>query len=146
MVPRPRVTIVHELPGRVRFRVEGGAPRRGRAARVWIGQLAGVERARGSPASSTAVLVIYDAAVTTAEAILARVEAVEPAELPELQPEPPTARAEWIKAGLSTAALATATTGILPLPVAYGAVALTAIPPFRRAIEQPREAAASTST
>src|SRR5215468_705257 len=98
VVPQaPRVSVVRAWPGCVRLRVEGGPPRAVEQLAVWIGQLAGVERARGSPASAT-VLVNYDAALTSAEAILARVQSAEPSEWPEVQPEPPTARGEWIKA------------------------------------------------
>ncbi|MGD0523655.1 MAG: HAD-IC family P-type ATPase, partial [Polyangiaceae bacterium] len=134
--PRPlSVSIAHVLPGRVRLRVTDAPPEALDRLAAFIERLDGVARARASPGSES-ILVLFDPGVTSARALLERIEQAPPALWPAA---PPTATrrpyVEWLKTGLSTAVLAGAITGVVPPPVMLGAVALTAIPPFRRAIK-----------
>jgi Cu2+-exporting ATPase len=134
--PRPlSVSIAHALPGRVRLRVTEAPPEALDRLAAFIERLDGVARARASPGSES-ILVLFDPGVTSARALLERIERAPPALWPAA---PPAATrgpyAEWLKTGLSTAVLAGAITGVVPPPVMLGAVALTAIPPFRRAIQ-----------
>jgi Cu2+-exporting ATPase len=133
ILPGPQIAIAHTLPGRVRLRVQGGSERVVEQLATWLEQVEGVERARASPANRS-IVVFYDPAVTTAEAILARTRSAEPAELPDPPPTPPDPRIEWLKTGFSAAALATAITGVVPAPIVYTGILLSAIPPARRAV------------
>jgi Cu2+-exporting ATPase len=146
--PRPaemqrlEVSIAHEVPGRVRLRVGAVSPRgaqtRGHDDAIerlasFVATLPGVERARASPASGS-LLVMFDERATTAKKILEEIAATPPSAWPGAQPPARAPYVEWVKTGFSTAVLAGAITGVVPAPLMLGAVAITAIPPFRRAI------------
>jgi Cu2+-exporting ATPase len=130
---RLEVSIAHALPGRVRLRVTGASPEAiGRLA-AFVERLDGVTRAGGSPGSES-ILVLYDPTLTTAQSLLARIEEAAPSTWPDAAPAPPSSAVEWAKTGFSALVLAGAVTGVVPAPVMLGAVGVTAIPPFRRAL------------
>jgi Cu2+-exporting ATPase len=140
--PAPRrrpvaIAVVHESPGRVRLRVTIGgvasAPLVERL-RAYIADLPGVDRATTSPASGT-VLVTYDAMATSRRKILDAIERSTPRDWPDADVPPrESPYFEWMKTGFSTATLAASVAGLVPTPLSIGAVAITAIPPFRRAL------------
>jgi heavy metal translocating P-type ATPase len=136
--PDPRrvtVSIVHELAARVRLRVADAPPEALDRLAAFIERLDGVSRARASPGNES-ILVLFDPAVTSARALLHRIEASPPILWPAAPaPSARSAALEWTKTGFSTAVLTGAISGMVPTPVMLGAVALTAIPPFRRAIK-----------
>jgi Cu2+-exporting ATPase len=96
--------------------------------------LPGVERARPSPATST-ILVLFDPALTSTEALLEAIDrtpsAAWPAPLPVSSAS--TSR-EILKTAFSLAVFGASVTGVVSLPILLGGVALSAIPPFRRAL------------
>jgi Cu2+-exporting ATPase len=130
---RLEVTIAHSLPGRVRLRVSGAPPQAIERLAGFVAEVEGVERASASPASGS-MLVLFDPAHTTAEGLLERIAHTPPTHWPEAAPAVKPAYVEWVKAGLSATVLAGAVTGLVPAPLMIGAVALTAIPPLRRAL------------
>jgi len=135
--PEPRrvtVSIAHELPARVRLRVTDAPPEALDRLAAFIERLDGVARARASPGSES-ILVLFDPGVTRARALLDRIEEAPPTIWPAAAPVARSAAGEYAKTAFSTAVLAGAITGMVPSPVMLGAVALTAIPPFRRAIK-----------
>jgi Cu2+-exporting ATPase len=132
--PRPlSVSIAHELPGRVRLRITDAPPEAIDRLAAFIDRLDGVSRARASPGSES-ILVLFDPGVTSPRTLLERIEKATPTTWPAAPPAAPRPYLEWLKTGFSAAVLAGAITGVVPAPVMLGAVALTAIPPFRRAI------------
>ena len=134
-VPRRlEVSIAHELPGRVRLRVAGAPPEAIERLTAFVASLPGVERARASPASGS-LLVLFDPRVTGATDLLARIAEAPPVAWPAAAPPERPPYVEWVKAGFSGVVLAGAITGLVPTPLMLGAVAVTAIPPFRRAIQ-----------
>jgi heavy metal translocating P-type ATPase len=134
-VPRRlEVSVAHELPGRVRLRATGAPPEAIERLTAFVATLPGVERARASPASGS-LLVLFDPTVTGAQSILACIAEAPPLAWPAGAPAERPPYVEWVKAGFSSVVLAGAATGIVPLPLMLGAVAVTAIPPFRRAIQ-----------
>jgi heavy metal translocating P-type ATPase len=135
--PEPRrlaVSIAHELPGRVRLRISDAPPEAIARLAAFIDRLDGVARARASPGSES-ILVLFDPGVTSARTLLDRIEEAPPTLWPAAPPAVRRPYVEWLKTGFSTAVLAGAVTGVVPAPVMLGAVALTAIPPFRRAMK-----------
>jgi Cu2+-exporting ATPase len=131
---RLAVTIAHELPGRVRLRVKDAPPEAVERLAAFVAALPGVERSRASPAAGS-LLVLFDPHVTGSAAILERIAEAPPSAWPAAVPADKPPYVEWVKAGFSTAVLASAITGIVPVPVMLGAVAVTAVPPFRRALK-----------
>ena len=138
LAPRPIrlrpvvVTVMHESPGRVRLKVNSGAHLVERL-RSFVAELTGVERANTSPATQT-VLVSFDPKLTSRKQILEAIEHAPPRDWPDANPEPrDSPYFEWVKAGFSTSVLVGSITGLVPVPVMLGAVAITAIPPVRRA-------------
>jgi len=125
------VAVAHELPGRVRFKITGAGP--GDVERIgsFVAGLEGVDRTRASPASSS-LLVLFDAGATDGGHLLARIRESSRSAWPEPEPAKRPS-SEWVKAGFSTAVMACAIVGVVPAPAMFGAVAITAIPPFRRA-------------
>ncbi len=131
---RIEVTVLHQLPGRVRLKIEGGTAGAVEKVGALLAQLPGVERARPSPASGT-VLVLFDPRLTSTEALLAAVASTPSTAWPAPAPAASaSATRELWKTGFSAAVLGASITGLLPLPVVLGGVAVTAIPPFRRAL------------
>jgi Cu2+-exporting ATPase len=130
---RLQITIAHELPGRVRLRVASAPPEAIERLAAFVATLPGVERARASPAAAS-LLVLFDPHVTDTSALLAHVADAPPTSWPAATPADKPPYVEWVKAGFSTAVMAGAITGLVPAPLMLGAVAITAIPPFRRAI------------
>ena len=137
LAPAPRnrspvtVSLVHESIGRMRLRV--GGPELAERLRAFVEELEGVERADASPASNT-VLVTFDWHRTSRRDLLEAIEKSMPRDWPEVAPPPEGPYVEWMKTGFSTAVLASAITGLVPPPVMMGAVALTGIPPLKRAV------------
>src|SRR5580692_657227 len=129
--PALQVAVAHALPGRVRFKVTGAGPGDIERVSSFLASIDGVDRTRASPASST-ILVLFDGKVTDPPRLLERIRESSPSSWPE--PQPAKARStEWVKAGFSSAVMASAILGVVPAPAMIGAVAVTAIPPFRRA-------------
>ena len=125
------VTVVHESPGRIRLGLASGAQLVERL-RSFVADLAGVERANTSPATQT-VLVSFDPKLTSRKQILEAIEHAPPRQWPEAGPASDSPYFEWVKAGFSTTVLAGSITGLVPVPIMLGAIAVTAIPPVRRA-------------
>ncbi len=126
------VTVVHESFGRVRLKITGTAELVERLS-AFVGDLAGVERAITSPASGT-VLVTFDPKTTNRRAILDAIERSTPRTWPEAAPAVDSPYFEWVKAGFSGAVLTGAITGLVPMPLMLTGVAITAMPPVRRAL------------
>jgi Cu2+-exporting ATPase len=132
-----RVVLAHGIAGRARLRVEGGTIDELCRLAAWVEGRPGVQRANPSPAALS-ILVQYDPAVTSDEALLAAIAVSDPREWPSAEP-PPSSRHGWVATALNTAVLAATATGVLPLPIAGAAVAATAVPPVRRALGALRE-------
>jgi heavy metal translocating P-type ATPase len=130
---RVEVKIAHEVPGRVRLKVSAAPPEAVERLASFIATLAGVERARASPGIGS-VVVMFDERVTTTREIVAAISGALPTAWPAAQPVAKPAYFEGAKAAFGAAVLAGAITGVVPAPVMLGAVAISAIPPFRRAI------------
>ena len=134
-VPAPkgfRVVVVHQLDGRARFRLEGASDDELLRLTAWLALRPGVQRVNPSPASGS-ILVLYDAKGTSEETLLADIAASDPRTWPAAPPPTKESRG-WAKTAMNTAVLAATATGALPLPVAAAAVAITAIPPTKRAL------------
>lgn len=134
--PRFQIDLAHALDGRARLRVTSADA--GEAVRLasWLAGQPGVTRAKASPATGS-VVVAFDSGVLSAEGLLAAARSSEARTAPQ---EPlPAPRREWRKAVLNTAVLGATLTGLLPLPAAGAAVALTALPSARRALRAARE-------
>jgi Cu2+-exporting ATPase len=91
-----------------------------------------VQRANPAPAAAS-ILVLFDPKVTSDEALLKAIAASDPRTWPAAPPLP-SAGSGWMKTAFNTGVLAATATGVLPLPVAAAAVAVTAIPPARRVL------------
>jgi Cu2+-exporting ATPase len=138
---RMEVAILHELPGRVRFKVTGLSPADVERLASFVASLEGVDRTRASPAAGS-FLVLFEPRRTDAERLLAQIAESSPTAWPASPPRAESA-AEWIKAGYSTLVLAGAISGAVPLPAMLCAVAFTAVPPFRRAFASLRRGRAN---
>ena len=131
--PKPlEICIVHELPGRVRFKVTASSDAALGRLTAFVESLEGVERARASPAAGS-LLVLFDPHKTSATALLDQIGSSAPIDWPAGAPPTKPPYVEWLKAGASAAVMVGAVTGVVPLPIMIGAVGATAIPPFRRA-------------
>jgi heavy metal translocating P-type ATPase len=126
------VSVAHALPGRLRLHLDDAPPRAIERLAAFIATLAGVSRARPSPASGS-IVVLFDPRRTSPRTLLDSIARDTPAAWPEVSPSSGTSRREWVKAGLSAAVLGGAVSGIVPAPLILGAVAATGIPPLRRA-------------
>jgi len=132
--PQPvEIEIAHEISGRVRFRVTATQASAIESLAAFVETLPRVERARSSPPSRS-LLVLYDPHTTSAQTILDAIAQSTPQTWPEGTPSAKPPYVEWLKTGFSMAVLAGAITGAVPAAVMLPAVALTAIPPFRRAL------------
>src|SRR5262249_42053815 len=130
---RLEVSIAHEVPGRVRLRVGNAPPEAIERLAAFIEAEPGVDHARASPASGS-IVVTFDPHVTAPQKILDAIALSPPVAWPAPQPAPSPPYVEWVKAGFPPAVMAASITGIVPAPIMLGAVAITAIPPFRRAL------------
>ncbi len=127
------VTVIHESLGRVRLKVNA-RPQLVERLNAFTSDLPGVERATTSPTTGT-VLVQYNPLLTSRKQILEAIEHSAPRDWPDAEPtaaESPYF--EWVKTGFSGVVLTTALTGAMPVPVMLGAVAITAMPPVKRAL------------
>jgi Cu2+-exporting ATPase len=131
-----RIDLVHVLDGRARLRVsnaDGDAPVR---LASWLETAPGVLRVSASPASRS-VLVTFDPQLLTAEALLAAARSSEESAWPA--PPKVARRSEWKLTLANTAVLGATLSGLLPVPAAGVAVALTALPSAQRAFRALRE-------
>ena len=131
---RLEVQIAHEVSGRVRLRVGGAPPEALERLAAFVAALPSVDSARPSLASGT-LLVVFDPQGTSSRALLAAIAETPPLAWPAGQPAAKPAYVEWVKTGFSAAVMAGAITGLVPAPIMFGAVAVTAIPPFKRAMQ-----------
>ncbi len=127
-----RVVVAHRIAGRARLRLEGATVDEVLQLAAWLADRPGVERTSPAPAAAS-ILVHFDPSVTSDDALLAAIAASDPRAWPA-PPPLPSARSGWMKTALNTSVLAATATGMLPLPIAAAAVAVTAIPPARRAL------------
>ncbi len=128
---RVAVRVVHEMRGRIRLNVTPSDGIERLAAH--IAGIAGVERSRTLPASDT-ILVQFDPLKTSRDEILSEIAKSVPSAWPDALVAPNARRNEIIKTTFSIAVFGGALTGVLPPPIMLTAAAVTAIPPFRRAI------------
>ncbi len=132
-----RLTVDHELEGRLRLRLGNVPPGTLERFAAFVASIEGVERAHPSPATGS-MLVLFDPKVTGSKALLDAMTGVPPSAWPAVESNAGASHVEWAKVALTTAALASA---MAPLPTALtlGAVAASAIPPFRRAMAALRD-------
>jgi Cu2+-exporting ATPase len=137
---RLEIAIVHETVGRMRLRIGGGADIGNEMASrlaAFLEGRTGVDHARASPVTGS-VVVSFDPRQTSSATLLAEIGKTQPTVWP---PAPPRPKAPWVevaKAGASAAIMIAAIGGVVPPPLMLGAVAATAIPPFRRALRSLR--------
>ena len=125
--------VAHSLHGRARLRYPGGSDDAiGRLAGM-AATLPGVSKAMPSPATK-AVLVTFDQAETSAGTILEAILAVDPDAWPPCA-RPASSGSGWGTAAFNTAVLGATILGGVPAPAVAAAVALTAIPSVRRAVQ-----------
>ena len=124
------VTLVHELPGRVRLRCEVPADEDVLRLAAFLSGQPGVLRASGSPASRT-VVVVFDEALLTPLAVLALAGDGDRTTWPAA--ELPRQGGQLANALLSTVSLAISTAGLLPLPISALGIAVASIPSMKRA-------------
>jgi Cu2+-exporting ATPase len=125
------VSVVHESIGRVRLKVAGGEL--AERLRAFLADLPGVERASTSPATNT-VLVTFDPKRTSRRDLLDAIEKSTPRTWPEAAVPAEAPYFEWVKSGFSGLVLAGSITGLVPAPIMLAGVAVTALPPFARAL------------
>ncbi len=128
------ISVAHALPGRMRWKVTTNGKGALERLAAFVESLPGVERAGASPASGS-LLVLYDPRATTGKAILAQVEESSPNIWPPGAPAAKAPYVEWVKAGFAGTVMAASITGLVPAPLMIGAVAITAFPPLRRAVQ-----------
>jgi heavy metal translocating P-type ATPase len=135
------VIVAHEVPGRVRLRIEQregglqGVPERV-AAR--LAALSGVLSARPS-ASGDSIVVTFTPGATSTDSLLRALRTGLPDHAPEPRDALTTTRRQLIKTGCTALVFCVALTGLAPLPIVLAGVTLTAIPSFRRAFESARQ-------
>ncbi len=142
---RLEVSVQHRLPGRVRLKITGARDGVEKVAAL-LAQVPGVERTRPSPATGS-ILVLFDPRLTSTEALLVAIADTPSTSWPAPVPAPSSAAAheKW-KTAFSAAVLGGVDHGPAPrVSVMLGGVAITAIPPFRRALRSLGEGR-STST
>jgi heavy metal translocating P-type ATPase len=131
-----RIDLVHALRDRVRLRVTHEDPDAPSRLAAWLEGQRGVVRAKASPASQS-VLVTLDPLSLAPEALLAAARASQEIDWPKATPAP--RRAQWKVSLANTAVLGATMSGVLPLPAAGVAVALTALPAASRALKAAKE-------
>jgi Cu2+-exporting ATPase len=139
---RVRVEVLHSLPGRVRLRVFGSHDDDPPRIAALLRNRPGVLRANGSPVSDS-VLVVFDTEQTSVAALARVIESTPRTEWPEAEKLPPPPPRRLGPMVFSSAVLAASATGIAPVPVLSAAVAVTAVPPLKRAFKALRERRAS---
>jgi Cu2+-exporting ATPase len=129
--PRRCVTVVHVLPGRCRLAVEGVSDDGILRLAAYLEGQKGVLRVTASPAARSIVVVHEEGAVRPES--LARLAAESdaaswpaPAALPTHTP--------WGSAVAATAVLGASLTGVVPPAALAAGIALTTVPPARRAL------------
>jgi len=129
----PAVGVVHHLPGRVRLRLAGATA--GDAARLaaYLREQPGVSDAVAR-LESASVLVRFDAALTSADAVVALARRSGRALWPEVTAPPEGGLAPAEVSVLNTMVLAATLAEALPAPLLAAAVAATALPSARRAL------------
>jgi Cu2+-exporting ATPase len=127
----PIVRAVHAARDRVRLRLEGCDDGDTAALAAYLRNAPGVLEATPALASGS-IVVRFDAAQTSREAVVATARTSRRADWPEATPPSETS---WLRAAFNSVVLLAAATGALPAPVTIGAVALTAIPSARRAAQ-----------
>jgi heavy metal translocating P-type ATPase len=133
---RPRIDLIHALAGRARLRVTHGDADAPLRLASWLETLSGVLRASASPASHS-VLVTLDPLVRTPEELLAAARSSEQNQWPEAPTQP--RRTGWRLTLANTAVLGATLSGVLPVPAAGVAAALTALPSAGRALRAAKE-------
>ena len=130
--PSIRVFYLRATERRVTFFVRDASGQEFGDLASFIGSLPGVTRAI-SVRALRAIHVSFDPALQSPAQILSEVRRTPPSAWAAAgEPEQPN---EWRKAGLTAGVLALSLTGLVPAPIAVGAVALTAIPSFKRAAQ-----------
>ena len=133
---RPRIELAHAIAGRARLRLRGATDDAVVRLAALLADQPGVVRANASPTSQS-VLVTFDAAVTTAEALLRAGLASAPEEWP---PAGAVAKkTAWGYAALNSVVLGATLTGLVPAPALALAVSMTAVPSARRALRAAHE-------
>jgi Cu2+-exporting ATPase len=127
----PTVTVVHALPGRLRFRLDEASVRFAPALAAYLHGQSGVVHSTGD-CDSGSVLVRFDPAVTSAEAIVAIACTSARSSWPEVRKDDEQA-SPWRLVVANTAVLAAALTQALEPSFLLFAVAATALPSARRA-------------
>jgi heavy metal translocating P-type ATPase len=128
-----QVSVLHELPGRVRLRLGEAPPGAVERLAAFVASLDGVLRARASPTSGS-LLVLFDPKATSTQGLLAAIGGSPPAAWPSAGLPDDRSHLHWAKASFSAGVLGAAVSGLLPVPLMLGAVAVTAIAPARRAL------------
>jgi Cu2+-exporting ATPase len=128
----PTVTIAHQLPGRLRLRLDPmSAPLAPRLAAYLRGQAGVLQSA--ADVDSGAILVRFDTGATTAEALVDLARASGPDSWPEVRAER-RPEGSWKLFIANTAVLAASIVESLDPPLLTAAVAATAIPSAKRAV------------
>ncbi len=159
--PAPTVAVRRSAPGRARLGVTGAPDEALPQLATWLARCPGVHDATASRVSPT-VLVRFDPEVTDADHLAAEAERSEwtsvtpsaarsgpvargPASTSVVVSPPPPAR-PYLALALNTAVLAATMAEVLPAPILLPAVAVTAIPSFRRTVQAFREGRASVDS
>jgi len=134
--PGVAVELAHALDGRARLRLRGATDDAVLRLASFLASQPGVVRADASLATH-AVLVTFDAAVTTAEAL----HQAALGGTPTTWPAPPAAakKGAWGHAALNSMVLGATLSGMIPLPALAAAVSMTALPSARRALAAAKE-------
>jgi heavy metal translocating P-type ATPase len=130
------IDLVHALADRARLRISHVDPDAPLRLAAWLEKLPGVVRAKASPASQS-VLVTIDPNRLTPQGLLSAARSSREEDWPKAPDGP--ARKGWRLTLANTAVLGATLTGVLPLPVAGAAVALTALPSAGRAFRAAKE-------
>jgi Cu2+-exporting ATPase len=133
--------LIHELPGRARFRVLNAGQGDVLRLAAWLERRPFVRQVGPSEAASS-ILVLFDASGTSGKAIEQDANRTRPSEWPRAK-SPRTPQREAAKTAFNTAVLGAATLQILPGPLAAVFVGATAMPMLRRAARALREGRAS---
>jgi Cu2+-exporting ATPase len=134
-LPEPeerRIDVVHSLSGRARIRFAGGTDEEVARLAELLKSASGVAKATASPANRS-VVVTFDPEATNAAKLLSAALATDPAHWPQL-PASEAPKTSWGATAFNTAVFAASVTGMVPPPAMAAAIAVTAVPSFRRAV------------